>query len=68
MTALKNMFYQLEEVLHTCNPSSHESQAEPQPEPAPEFFSEIIAEAMGIEKFFLEMDRKKEEIMSKLGN
>jgi hypothetical protein len=34
----------------------------------PDFVKDIVAEAMGIEKYFAEMERKKAGIMNQLSN
>lgn len=71
-TTFKNMFLQLEDVMHVYENRMLESPEDKSSKVTsdldPDFVKDIVAEAIGIEKYFAEMDRKKAGIMNQLSN
>lgn len=57
--AIKNCFYQLEEVIHAEQTSTKQTTLGADPE----FVKEVYQEAASVERFFQDMDRKKASIM-----
>jgi DNA replication protein DnaD len=67
--AFKNLFLQLEDKIHKSSEEKEREEAKTSAESSEldtEFLKDVVKEAMGIERYFAEMDRKKEEIMSRL--
>ena len=65
-TTFKNMFYQIEEVMHTYADREERTTPQPTSDLDPDFLRDIVQEAVAVEKYFAEMDRKKTEIMARL--
>lgn len=63
----KNFFYQLEEQFHIVQTQDEVPKKEPEGQKVDEeLIKDILIEAMDVEKYFAEMDRKKAQIMQEL--